>query len=83
MPDPSQTCSIVVDGADQSAFGLPHFTIAKNDVGGHALKVRLLGVLEHYAPKYCVPLFTLAEEYESGADHIIDSIHCFINSCKP
>lgn len=35
-------CSIIVDGADQSAFGLPHFTVKSKDSRGNALKVKLV-----------------------------------------
>ena len=44
---PTEYLSMIVDGADQSAFGLPHFVIKTKDDRGHSLKVRLLGLLEH------------------------------------
>lgn len=40
-------CSTIVDSADQSALGLPHFTTKTKSERVHALKVRLIGVLEH------------------------------------
>ena len=47
----SKYCSIIVDGADQSAFGLPHFTTKPKSNRGHALKVKLIGLLEHKVKK--------------------------------
>jgi len=34
---------IIVDGADQSSFGLPHFVTSSKSQRGHGLKVRLIG----------------------------------------
>lgn len=75
---PDQYCSICVDGADQSAFGLPHFTVQTKSVRGKALKVKLIGILEHSAEKR-LHLYTMTEEYETGANHIVESVHRFIN----
>lgn len=71
---PSQFCSLIVDGADQSAFGLPHFLNNTKTTTGHSMKVRLVGVLEHAAVKI-LSLYTMTEEFETGANHIIEAIH--------
>lgn len=40
-------CSIIDDGADQSAFGLPHFVEKARQQSASDLKVRLIGILQH------------------------------------
>lgn len=75
---PHQCVSVIIDGADQSAFGLPHFSTTTKDVTGHALKVRLIGLLEHSTPNR-LHLYTLTEEHETGSNHIVESLHRFIN----
>lgn len=67
---PDQFCSIIIDGADQSAFGIPHFINHSKETRGHSLKVRLVGVLEH-SIKNRLMLMALTEEYETGANHMI------------
>jgi len=71
---PSQYMSLIVDGADQSSFGLPHFTFSTKNTKGHSLKVKLVGVLEHGSVKH-LSLYTLTEEFETGANHIIEALH--------
>ncbi len=75
--DPSKFCSIIVDGADQSAFGLPHFTTTTKDVKGLALKVKVVGVLEHLVENN-LHLFTMTQEHSTGANHIVETIHRFL-----
>lgn len=72
--NPSLICSMVVDGADQSAFGLPHFTFDTKSSPGHKLKMKLVGVLEH-GPTKMLNLFLLTEEFQTGGNHVIESIH--------
>ncbi|MEM9681301.1 MAG: hypothetical protein AAF901_13340, partial [Bacteroidota bacterium] len=74
---PSKYLSIIIDGADQSAFGLPHFCSSTKDQRGHSLKVRLVGVLDHAVINRLL-LMTLTQEYESGANHIIEAIHRYL-----
>jgi len=59
---------------DQSAFGLPYFTYSTKETKGHSLKVKLICVLEH-APVKNLCLHTMTEEYESGANHVIEALH--------
>jgi len=72
---PDKYCSIIIDGADQSAFGLPHWPFStKATQKGHKIKVHLIGVLEHK----CVndlALFTMTDEFSTGANHIIEATH--------
>lgn len=79
MNDPSKYCSIIVDGDDQSEFCLPHFCTSTKDTLGHSLKVRLVGVLDHVISRNKLSLFTMTEEYETGANHFIEGINSFVN----
>lgn len=46
-------CSIIVDGAHQYAFGLPQLATKTKNERGHALYIKLIGVIEHARPKFC------------------------------
>lgn len=76
--DPKRYASFIIDGADQSAFGLPHFTVKTKSQTGHAIKVRLVGVINHGRPNKLF-LLTMADNFESGANHIIESFHRALN----
>lgn len=75
---PSEYLSICVDGADQSAFSLPHFVQSVKDDRGHGLKVSLVGILQHGQPNK-LNLFTMTENHEKGSNHIVEAIHRCIN----
>ena len=77
--DPSSFLSIIIDGADQSAFGLPHFTTSVKTARGHSLKVKLVGLLHHAVPNN-LHLFTMTDDHATGANHIVETVHRFINS---
>ena len=68
--DPTRYLSVIIDGADQSAFGLPHFVTTVKSVRGHALKVKLIGVLHHAVPN-SLHLLTMTEDHETGSNHIV------------
>lgn len=72
--EPSRYLSIIIDGADQSAYGLPHFCSSTKDQRGESLKVKVVGVLEHKV-KNKLLLLTMTDDYESGSNHIIESLH--------
>lgn len=76
--EPSSYLSIIIDGADQSAFGLPHFVTSVKSARGHSLKVKLIGLLHHAIPNN-LTLFTMTEDHETGANHIVETVHRFIN----
>ncbi len=76
--NPSKYCSLIIDGADQSAYGLPHFTTTTKDVVGLAMKVRLIGVLQH-ASTNTLRLFTMTEEHKTGSNHIVEALHRSLN----
>lgn len=74
----SDCCSIIIDGADQSAFGIPHFTTKPKSQRGHAMKVKLIGLLEHKIQNK-LTLYTMTEEHSTGANHVIEVLHRFLN----
>lgn len=44
--NPGQYFSILIDGANQSSFGLPHFVSSTKDERGNSLKVKHLCIFE-------------------------------------
>ena len=76
--NPSEYCSLIIDGADQKAFGLPHFITATKEQKGNAMKLKLIGLLHHDIQNF-LHVFTMTEEHETGANHIIECIHRFLN----
>ncbi len=77
IADPSSAWSLIIDGADQTAFGLPHFSSTTKAERGHAIKVKLVGMLEH-ACENRLRLLTMTEEHQTGANHIVESLHRFL-----
>lgn len=73
--------SLIVDGADQKSYGLPHFVFSTKEDKGHKLKMNIVGVLEHGMRKH-LTLYTLTEEFESGANHIIEALHRVLSCAK-
>lgn len=73
---PQDYCSIIVDGAYQSALRLPHFTTT-NGTRGQAMKVKLVGVLEQKVEN-CLRFYTITEENKKGANHIVECIRRFL-----
>lgn len=49
--DPKRLCFIIVDGADRTTIGLPHFVFRTKDDKGHALNVELVDLLDYKNPK--------------------------------
>lgn len=47
---------------------------------GHAIKARLVDLLEYCAIKHRLSLCTIYKKYEIGANHIIEAIHIFLNA---
>lgn len=79
IANPKEFCSFIVDGADQKAYGLPHFAFHSKSDKGHALKVKCIGVLEHLLAKH-VTLFTMTEEFPTGANHVVEAMHRVLNT---
>ncbi len=74
---PSEAWSLIVDGADQKAYGLPHFITSTKSQRGEALKVKLIGLLEHGLENK-LRLLTMTEEHKTGANHVIEAVHRFL-----
>ena len=74
---PETFCSIIIDGANQEAFSLPHFPFKmKAESTGFSIKMGLVGLLEHLPGQVReLHLFTMAENLESGANHVIEVLH--------
>ena len=58
--DPGNHRSLIIDGPDQSAFGLPHFVTTVKTTKGHSLKIKLVVILQHGTPKK-LRLYTMSE----------------------
>ncbi len=76
--NPSKFCSFIIDGADQSAYGLPHLLFNTKSMRGEKLKVRLIGVKEHLLVPN-VFFYLMTEEFETGANHVIECVHRFLS----
>lgn len=76
---PSNYMSLFVDGADQSAFGLLHFVTVTKDTKWHALKVKRVGIMEHGVDNK-VALYTMTENFETGANQVIEFVHRYLDS---
>ena len=77
--EPNNYCSVIVDGADQSAFGMPHFANNTKNMRGEKMKVRVIGLKEHLSYLH-IMLFLLTEEHETGANHVIECPHRFLTA---
>lgn len=76
---PGRVCSIAIDGADQSSFGLPHFITDTKQTSGESLKVKLVGLLEHGIAQ-SLHLFTMTSQFDTGANHIIEVMHRWLKA---
>ena len=74
ISQPNHYCSLIVDGADQKAYGLLHFVFNSKDDRGHKLKVKVVAALEHGRQKK-LNFYLMTEEFETGSNHIIEAIH--------
>lgn len=70
--------SLVIDGADQKGYGLPHFIRSTKADKCHKLLVKCVGVLEH-AKENHLSLFTMTEEFATGANLVIEAVHRVLN----
>lgn len=75
--NPEKYCSIIIDGADQSAYGLSHLIFNTKSMRGEKLKVRLIGIKEHL-PIPNVFFYLMTEEFETGSNHIVEALHRFL-----
>lgn len=59
---PYKYMSLIIDGADQSAYDLPNFCTSTKDDRGVSLAVRMVGIKEH-SRRDAVPFHLLTEEF--------------------
>lgn len=76
--DTQEFVSLVVAGAGQSKFALPHFTesVKQNLAGGFA--VHLVVVVQHALVSQ-LRLFKLVDSHETGYNHVFEAIYRVIN----
>ena len=72
--DPSTYFYVIVDGADQSAYGLTHLTTKTKGTKGEIMKVHLIGALGHNVENI-LHLFTMTQEHETGSNHIVETLN--------
>lgn len=69
----------MVDGANQSAFGLPNFVLKTIDDRGYVLNDRRVELLEYGKPNR-ISLLKWRKSSKTGANDIIEAIPRFINN---
>lgn len=79
--NPSEYLSLIIDGADQSAYGFPHFAANTKVDRGNAMKVRLIGTLQHSVPKR-LRLLTMTLKHKTGANNIVETFHRGLTGIK-
>ena len=62
--NPNEAWSVIIDGADQTAFGLPHFHTNIKSQRGHTMKVKLVGLLEQNVGNK-LRLLTMIEDHKT------------------
>ena len=78
---PEKYLSLIVDGADQTSYGLPHFVFGTKEDRGEKMQMKIVGVLEHEMHKQ-LTLLTLTDDFESGANHVIEALHRVLGRTK-
>jgi hypothetical protein len=74
---PAEYLSLIIDGADQSAYGLPHFIeIDKTSANQMKMPVYLMGVLVH---GYRTFGFTYLKNIKHGTNIVIECMHHVLN----
>ena len=67
---PDRYMSVIIDGADQSAFGVPHFREKDHlTQGAHTMAVKIMGAIVHGFGAFA---FTHLDHVKSGANATID-----------
>ena len=66
MLNKHNSLSIIIDGSDQAAYGLPYFNVVgKSDGTGHKMKCKLMAAIVH--GHYAV-VFTQLENLATGSN---------------
>lgn len=72
----------IVDGAQHSAFGLPHFTALTKIDAGAFMKFHVLGILENFPVKPRLSFFKLSKDFDKGGNHVIEPVYLYSCSCQ-
>ncbi len=81
MERPAKVLSVIIDGADQSKFGIPQFAEKSKSEAGNAIKQKITGVLFHggLGRGEFLTYLTSADNLPSGANQTIDAFsRCFL-----
>ncbi len=81
MDNPSKVLSVIVDGADQSKFGIPRFLEKSKSEKGYSIKQKLIGVLFHggLGGTDFLAYLTSPENIPGGSNQTIDAFcRCFL-----
>ena len=57
--NPDDYMSLVIDGADQTAYTIPPFAQRSKNLRGEGMKVKLVGVKRHHAPSDSVMCYLM------------------------
>lgn len=75
---PNHYCPVIFDGADRSAFGLPFFGWKTSRCPRTCVDVGQMELTDHLGPNKFI-MFTISEEHETGANHVMEEIYRFID----
>jgi len=83
---PNDFLSIIIDGADQSAYSLPHFKeIDKNTSTARKQKSHILGAIKHGRTEentmQCY-LYTISDKWEHGSNQTITLLQKVLLQCE-
>ena len=77
LTEPNKYLSIIIDGSDQAAFGLPHIIDKdKKTASQHKIPLHLMGALVHGRSTYG---FTYLNNVKHGTNIVIECLHRIIN----
>lgn len=68
---------LIIDGTDQSSFGLLHFAVKNKTETGNAIKFKLIGTIIHGSPNTLI-FCSLTQDHQTG-NHIIETWHRCLN----
>lgn len=78
MLHPDRYCSIILNGADKSVYGLPKVIVKKKQSRGNDLKLKLIGIMDHGNP-HRVRLFSMTEEHRTGSNRVVEALHTILD----
>ncbi len=78
---PGEVLSVIIDGADQTKFGIPRFIEKSKSESGHAIKQKITGVLFHSGLRKddFMAYLSSSDNLPGGANQTIDAFsRCFL-----